>query len=71
MFLTTGSREKVAMTHKLKRVSILYHELFDNETPPSIVHQSEAISETEIDQEVEAIDKMLAGDDGDFDKLEY
>ena len=36
-----------------------------------MVEQSEAISEEEIDEEVEAIDKMLDGDDEAFDMLEY
>ncbi len=56
---------------KRRRVMIPREDLFENETPPAMVEQSEAISEEEIDEEVEAIDKMLDGDDEAFDKLEY
>ena len=59
------------MLREMKRVPIPYEDLFENETPPAMVEQSEAISEAEIDEEVEAFDKMLDGDDADFDKLEY
>ncbi len=56
---------------KRRRVKIPREDLFENESPPAMVEQSEAISEEEIDEEVEAIDKMLDGDDEAFDKLEY
>ena len=58
-------------SRKRRRVPIPYDDLFENETPPAMVEQSEAISEEEIDEEVEAVDKMLDGDDEAFDKLEY
>jgi hypothetical protein len=55
----------------MKRVPIPHEDLFENETPPAMVEQSEAISEAKIDEEVEAVDKMLDGDDAEFEKLEY
>ena len=39
--------------------------------PIDVVVGSEAVTEEEIDEEVEAIDALLAGDDTLFDKLEY
>ena len=59
------------MARRMKRVLIPREDLFDSESPPAIVLQSEAISEAEIDKEVAAIDKLLEGDDEAFDKLEY
>jgi len=56
---------------KIKGVEIPRDDLFENETPPAMVEQSEDISDAEIDEEVEAIDKLLDGDDEDFDALEY
>ncbi len=68
--MTPAKKEK-HMAKKLKRLKIPYDDMFENETPPAMVEQSEAISEAEIDEEVEAIDKMLDGDDEAFDKLKY
>jgi hypothetical protein len=59
------------MSRRMKRVPIPHEDLFENETPPAMVEQSEAISEAKIDEEVEAVDKMLDGDDAEFEKLEY
>ncbi len=56
---------------KRRRVKIPREDLFENETPPAMLFQSEGVTEEEIDEEVEAIDKMLDGDDEAFDKLEY
>jgi len=56
---------------RLKRVKIPMEDLFENDTPPAMVEQSESVTEDEIDEEVAAIDKMLDGDDEEFDKLEY
>ena len=50
---------------------IPYADLFENESPEVMILESEGVTEEEIDKEVEAIDKMLDGDDEDFDKLEY
>jgi len=61
----------MAKTKKRRRITIPYDDLFENETPPAMVEQSEAVTEEEIDEEVAAIDKMLAGDEELFDKLEY
>ncbi len=61
----------MAKTKKRRRVTIPYDDLFENETPSAMVEQSEAVTEAEIDEEVAAIDALLAGDDELFDKLEY
>ena len=61
----------MAKSKKRKRVKIPYNDLFENETPSAMVEQSEAVTEEEIDEEVAAIDALLAGDDELFDKLEY
>ena len=61
----------MAKTKKRRRATIPYDDLFENETPPAMVEQSEAVTEEEIDEEVAAIDALLAGDDTLFDKLEY
>ena len=54
-----------------RRVKIKRKHQFENETPPEMVDASEAVTEAEIDDEEDAIDKMLAGDDSEFDELEY
>lgn len=59
------------MSKKRKRLKIPYDDLFENETPAVMIEQSEGVTEAEIDEEVEAIDKMLAGDEEAFDELEY
>ncbi len=59
------------MTKRRDRVKIKRKNLFENESPPEMVADSEAVTEEEIDEEEDAIDKMLAGDDSAFDKLEY
>ena len=59
------------MAKRRKRVKIKRENLFENESPPEVVAESENITEEEIDEEEEAIDKLLDGDDSDFDKLEY
>ena len=59
------------MTKHRKRVRIKRENLFENESPPEMVAASEAVKEEEIDEEEAAIDKLLDGDDSDFDELEY
>ena len=59
------------MTKRRKRIRIKRENLFENESPPEVVAESENVTEEEIDEEEEAIDKLLDGDDSDFDKLEY
>lgn len=59
------------MTKRRDRVKIKPKNLFANESPPEVVAESEKITEEEIDEEEDAIDKLLAGDDEAFDKLEY
>ncbi len=59
------------MAKKMKRLKIPREDMFENETPPAMLFQSEGLTEEEIDEEVEAIDKMLDGDDEAFDKLKY
>ena len=59
------------MTKRRDRVKIKRKNLFENESPPEMVADSEAVTEEEIDEEEDAIDKLLAGDDEAFDKLEY
>ena len=59
------------MAKRRKRVKIKRENLFENESPPEVVAESENITEEEIDEEEEAIDKLLDGDDSAFDKLEY
>ena len=59
------------MTKRRKRVKIKRENLFQNESPPEMVADSEAVTEEEIDEEEDAIDKLLDGDDEAFDKLEY
>ena len=59
------------MTKRRDRVKIKRENLFENESPPEMVEASEAVTEEEIDEEEDAIDKMLAGDDSEFDELEY
>ena len=46
-------------------------EFFANESDEAAVLESEAISEKEIDKEVDALDKLLAGDDSAFGELDY
>jgi hypothetical protein len=46
-------------------------EFFANESNEAAVLESEAISEKQIDKEVDALDKLLAGDDSAFDELDY
>ena len=46
-------------------------ELFENESTPEAVAESERISEKQIDKEEAAIDALLDGDDKLFDKLKY
>ena len=64
-------RKEKHMAKKLKRLKIPYDDMFENEIPPALLEQSEAISEAEIDEEVDAIDKLLDADDEAFDKLKY
>ena len=59
------------MTKRRDRVKIKRKNLFENESPPEIIAASEAVTEEEIDEEEDAIDKLLDGDDDAFDKLEY
>lgn len=59
------------MTKRRKRVRIKREDHFENESPPEVVVDSESVTEEEIDEEETAIDKLLDGDDSDFDKLEY
>ena len=59
------------MTKRRKRIRIKRENLFENESPPEVVTESENITEEEIDEEEEAIDKLLDGDDSEFDKLDY
>ena len=59
------------MTKRRDRVKIKRENLFENESPPEMVADSEAVTEEEIDEEEDAIDKLLDGDDEAFDKLEY
>ncbi len=61
----------MAKTKKRKRVKIPRDQLFGSDTPDVMVEQSEAVTEEEIDEEEEAIDALLAGDDELFDKLKY
>jgi hypothetical protein len=68
--MTPDKKEK-HMAKKLKRLKIPRDDLFENETPPLMVAQSEGVSEEEIDEEEAAIDNMLDGDDEAFDKLKY
>ena len=46
-------------------------EFVANESSEAAVLESEAISEKQIDKEVDALDKLLAGDDSAFDELDY
>ncbi len=46
-------------------------ELFENESTPAAVAESERISEKQIAKEEKAIDKLLAGDDSALDDLDY
>ena len=46
-------------------------EWFENESTPEMVEESERISAKQIDKEEEAIDKLLAGDDREFEELDY
>jgi len=59
------------MTKRRDRVKIKRENLFEHESPPEMVADSEAVTEEEIDEEEDAIDKLLDGDDEAFDKLEY
>ncbi len=59
------------MTKNRKPVRLKKEDSFENETSPAMLIDSEAMTEAEIDEEESAIDKMLAGDDEAFDKLEY
>ena len=59
------------MTKRRKRIKIKRENLFENETPPEVVAKLESVTEEEIDEEEAAIDKLLDGDDSDFDKLKY
>ena len=59
------------MTKRRDRVKIKRENLFENESPPEMVEASEAVTEAEIDDEEDAIDKLLDGDDSAFDELEY
>ena len=59
------------MTKRRKRVKIKRENLFENESPPEVVADSESVTEEEIDEEEAAIDKLLDDDDSAFDKLEY
>ncbi len=59
------------MTKRRDRVKIKRKHQFENESPTEMVEASEAVTEAEIDDEEDAIDKMLAGDDEAFDKLVY
>ena len=59
------------MTKNRKRPKINRDGMFEDETPPEMVAASEDVTEAEIDEEEDAIDKMLAGDDEAFDELEY
>jgi len=59
------------MTKNRKRPKIKREGLFENESPPEMVEASEAVTEEEIDDEEDAIDKLLDGDDSAFDSLEY
>ncbi|HUT49460.1 MAG TPA: hypothetical protein VM325_08980 [Alphaproteobacteria bacterium] len=54
----------------IKRVKIPYEDMFED-TPLVMLEEFEKLDEEEIDEEEKAIDKMLDGDDEDFDKLEY
>ena len=59
------------MRKSRRRLKIPKDDMFENETPPAMVKQSESITEAEIDEEEAAIDALLDGDDTLFDKLEY
>ena len=59
------------MTKNRKRPKINRDGMFENESPPEVVAESEKITEEEIDEEEAAIDKLLDGDDSAFDELEY
>ena len=59
------------MTKRRDRVKIKRKHQFENESPPEMVEASEAVTEEEIDEEEDAIDKLLDGDDSAFDELEY
>ena len=59
------------MTKRRERVKTKRKNLFENESPPEAVAASESVTEEEIDEEEAAIDKLLDGDDSEFDELEY
>ncbi len=50
---------------------IIPDEWFANESDPSTILKSEAVSEAQIDKEEAAIDAVLNGDDTLFNELNY